>query len=165
MAMTSPQSSGHPSTLIVMWSWAGHLVHIYNWLQHLTITWSPFATFPASIPKKSMGKVTSHCGKSLSSTHPPPAPCPQCYAGHLCTVPHLYPCVHSLTPPQASSWPLLHPCTLSLRTASLSDGNSRLYCCHKSRLPVLVKFRQAFLITCSLCIYIVCVNDCRVMKL
>lgn len=68
--VTGPWSSDCHSILTVMWIYFRCLAAILylGRLQHLTVTWSPFATFPASFPHaesmgKLGGKITDHSAK------------------------------------------------------------------------------------------------------
>lgn len=70
VVMTDPQSSDHPHTPSIRWSQSGCL----------TITWSPFATFPATVasPENQWGiqQTSQAAGISLPHLHPSPSVLP-----------------------------------------------------------------------------------------
>lgn len=135
--MTDPQSSELHSTPVVLCLQSGRLsIDSHLWqLQHLTITWSPFAAFGVGFSRKGKPakEIASHWDKSLSPIHPPLVSLHLC-----CTVSHR---AFSWTP-MYSSQPTPHLCLpnnhriwlmVVIGTTSLSNGNSGRNCCYNLR--------------------------------
>lgn len=109
--MTVPSSTSHFNIphdhMIMIWVIGNHFALTIGCCMTM-ITWSTFATFPTSFPRKSMGKLTrkvaSSWAKFSSPAHLSPTFLHSCHICHLCTL-------------------LYQTCTISLCTLTLAVGS------------------------------------------